>query len=1340
MTKTHSDHIRLRSALLKSALRSFVFSLLLFLLVNPPVSAFRTPYFSKLSVEDGLSQSTVFSVCQDSLGMMWFGTMDGLSRYDGYDFKLWRRTPGDSTSISSDIVRHVFVDGRGRLWAGTSEGLSLYRRATDSFNNWYVGDVSSIAPADDGQLFVVAGGKLSLFNPETGLWSDCGLGGGVVPQTLCRDGAVLWISSTDGALFRCDPSSGEIRKVPELQSSAKINAIFPYGECLWVSTEGAGLWRLEMSGRNCIGATNFTQKDGLPSNFVRSLQVDESGCLWIGTYGGLCILEDGVFNNVYSDAFKEGSLSQNSVRSICRDNQGGMWLGTYYGGVNYYHPLRNHFRSIRRMSSGNSLNDNVVNCITEDASGRLWIGTNTGGVNCWDTERGTFRTWAIASGFAETPESNDVKAMWVDDRAGRIWVGAHAGGLSYISLTDGSVRKITSGDYRSPMNVYSIIPGDGNLLWIGLLEGLRVYDRKSGKLSFPKIAGGKLTDAPHSARALLRDSSGLLWVGGEDGLSVYHCEGAEISPESRIAVPKALYVQDLHEIPGKSLWAATRNGLWCLDEAKGEWTRYSEQDGLPTNVINGVESDDYGMIWLSTDRGVCRFNPFSKTFCNFTVEDGLPGNQFNPGSSLRRRSGDILFGGIDGMTSFSPEELSDNPYSPSPTITDFRLSGAYSSERIFPENEEIRLSHDKNSFSISFSVPNYLSGHHNSFAYILEGYDSGWTETSENRTASWSNLPHGHYVFRLKAANNGGKWCEKPVELRIYIRPVWYMTGVARLVFALVVLLSLAAVYLRIVKRKDRQKKEELEIQQQAHQEELQQMKTRFFINVSHEMRTPLMLIINPLEEMIARCNDLWMRRRLKYLDSNARRLLHLVNQLLDYRRAELGVFRLSVRPEPVMKIVKENWAYFEEVARKKKLKYRLESSIGDATALVDAQYLELILNNLLSNAFKYTETGSVTLYASLTPEEFMLRISDTGIGIPKDKQEQIFERFYQVERDNIGSGIGLSLVRRLVQLHHGNIELVSELGQGSTFTITIPQKLSAYTEQELGGSSRGLSADVKERFMLEADEGAFADSGSEAVGVPEEAGGSLLIAEDNEEIAAYLRESLSDSFDIHLAKDGEQALAAIGESLPDLVITDLNMPVMDGVKLCSRLKQNVETADIPVIMISSSTDAKDQLAAFKAGADDFMSKPFPLSILQVKIRNMLRTRSRVIDKVSRSSEPDAARLGLSAYDEELLTKAASIVEKNMDNADFSTEDFAAQMGMSRSNLHLKLKALTGESALDFIRRIRFKEACRLLKDGRYSISVISDLVGFNSPSYFATCFKRYMGCLPTEWGRKGGK
>ena len=523
-----------------------------------------------------------------------------------------------------------------------------------------MGDVSSIAPADDGQLFVVAGGKLSLFNPETGLWSDCGLGGGVVPQTLCRDGAMLWISSTDGALFRCDPSSGEIRKVPELQSSAKINAIFPYGECLWVSTEGAGLWRLEMSGRNCIGATNFTQKDGLPSNFVRSLQVDEGGCLWIGTYGGLCILEDGVFNNVYSDAFKEGSLSQNSVRSICRDNQGGMWLGTYYGGVNYYHPLRNHFRSIRRMSSGNSLNDNVVNCITEDASGRLWIGTNTGGVNCWDTERGTFRTWAIASGFAETPESNDVKAMWVDDRAGRIWVGAHAGGLSYISLTDGSVRKITSGDYRSPMNVYSIIPGDGNLLWIGLLEGLRVYDRKSGKLSFPKIAGGKLTDAPHSARALLRDSKGLLWVGGEDGLSVYRCEGAEISPESRITVPMALYVQDLHEISGKSLWAATRNGLWCLDEAKGEWTRYSEQDGLPTNVINGVESDDYGMIWLSTDRGVCRFNPFSKTFCNFTVEDGLPGNQFNPGSSLRRRSGDILFGGIDGMTSFSPEELSDN--------------------------------------------------------------------------------------------------------------------------------------------------------------------------------------------------------------------------------------------------------------------------------------------------------------------------------------------------------------------------------------------------------------------------------------------------------------------------------------------------------------------------------------------------------------------------------------------------------------------------------------------------------------------------------------------------------
>lgn len=358
-------------------------------------SGFRTPCFSRLSVEDGLSQNTVFTICQDSCGMMWFGTMDGLSRYDGYEFRVWRNSAGDTTSLSSDIVKQLYAGADGRVWAGTGKGLSLYRPESGSFRNWNVGEVSGIAPADDGKLYVAAGGRFRIFDFAKDEWRDGGLGGGVVPSVLCRDGDCLWIGSRDAGLFRMDISGGDIRRVPEFTSRALVTAVLRSGRNLWVATEGDGLWRLEIDGKSCVRAERTGQKEGLPSNFVRSLSEDGEGRLWAGTYGGLCIFDGKTLLTVRGDAFREDALSQNSVRSICRDSQGGMWLGTYYGGVNWWHPLKNRFETLRREPSARSLNDNVVNCISEDSSGRLWIGTNTGGVNCWNPASGTFRYWSV---------------------------------------------------------------------------------------------------------------------------------------------------------------------------------------------------------------------------------------------------------------------------------------------------------------------------------------------------------------------------------------------------------------------------------------------------------------------------------------------------------------------------------------------------------------------------------------------------------------------------------------------------------------------------------------------------------------------------------------------------------------------------------------------------------------------------------------------------------------------------------------------------------------------------------------------------------------------------------
>ena len=456
---------------------------------------------------------------------------------------------------------------------------------------------------------------------------------------------------------------------------------------------------------------------------------------------------------------------------------------------------------------------------------------------------------------------------------------------------------------------------------------------------------------------------------------------------------------------------------------------------------------------------------------------------------------------------------------------------------------------------------------------------------------------------------------------------------------------------------------------------------------------------------------------------------MHLINQLMDYRRAELGVFKLRIRPEDAHKIIKENWGYYERLAQNKKIQYSLLSELEGKTMLIDGQYLELILNNLLSNAFKYTDAGSITVKATQSNDELCIEISDTGKGIPEDEQGRIFERFYQVDSEHIGSGIGLSLVQKLISLHHGRISLNSTPGEGSTFTVCLPLSLSAYSPEELGNEDDTHNLNSLDHYVIETD----SQENIEYDNLQNKRG-KVLIAEDNEDIRTYLNTSLSGIFDITLARNGEEALVLMKESIPDIVITDMMMPVMDGLKLCAAIKQNINTSHIPVIMLSAKTDSKDQMDALKTGADDYITKPFSLSVLIAKIQNILRTYHRVQDKATKSMEIAPEKISFNALDEALLKKAISVVERNIDNCNFSTEEFAEEMNMSRSNLHLKLKALTGESALDFIRKIRFKEACRLLKDGRYSISEISDMVGFNTPSYFATCFKKYMGCLPTEY------
>lgn len=1312
--------------------------------------------FYHLGQEDGLSHSTVFSINQDRKGYMWFATSDGLNKFNGYNFTVYRHAYGDSTSIASNTSRCIMVDGSGRIWVGTSEGLSLYDSDKERFVNYYISRkgkhvaVVNIVQMQRGKLLLGTPEGVFVFDIAQRQFLD-----DVLPQAMqelknaamVRQADRIYIGASRG-LYEYAPHDKMFRQLAVLESSENVQTVFCQEmDRIWVATEGGGLFLYNKISKK-LKNYYLGDESGLRSNFVRSLALDPDDQLWVGTYSGLYIFREntGQFDLLSEQSESEGDLSQNSVRCIFKDAQGGMWLGTYWGGVNYYHPLCNRFRHIKHIPFVNSLSDNVVSCIAEDVDGNLWIGTSGGGLNFYDRKNNHFQVYSPEVGVKGI-SFKDIKCIYIDEAHDKLYVGAHAGGMMILDRKTGRREYLNMKNKGLPTNnIYSILPDGNGGLWIAALEYLLHYDIT--QKSFSVVEKGGTGEGTLRRRLLFRDSNNTLWMGGERGVTAYRSNGKALEKKSMEGVPVLLnqsFISCFYESASGKLWIGTNNGLFGVKNK--EYFHYTTNDGLSSNVIYGIMEDVFGRLWISTNQGLSCMDSKSGSFRNFTMQDGLQSNQFNAGSFCRTTSGEMLVGGVNGITSFIPETLVDNPYAPQPIIDRLQVfnkeilpdDGTGILSESIEKTESITLDASQNSFSLSFVVPNYIARTHNTFSYKLDGYDKDWFELEDSRTVSYANLPAGVYVFYVKAANNDGKWNEEPASLRIEILPVWYRTWWATTLLVVVLVFLATGAFRFFWSRKSMQAAILMERKDREKMEEVNQMKIRFYVNISHELRTPLTLITAPLQDLLDHVSNYWEREKLTYIQRNTNRLLHLVNQLMDYRRAELGIFKLQLTRSNAYKRVLNCFLNYEHWVKKKDIDYNIYTELQDKDFLFDANYLDLILNNLLSNAVKYTEAGeSITVKLYEEGEYLVLQVSDTGVGIPKDKQKKIFERFYQVDSDHPGSGIGLSLIQRLVELHHGRIDLKSEVGKGSTFTVYIPQNESAYTLEELQSNTGNSTEQVA--YSTNANDayvGETMDTDLSADAEDSEKKITILVVEDNEELRNYLVSGLRDLFNVTVAGNGQEALELLKDKEVDLVVTDVMMPVMDGIKLCRQLKQNLRTCHIPVFMLSAKTDVKYQLEGLKVGADDYLPKPFSMSVLRTKIQNTLRTRSRAFERYSNSTEVEPEKIAMNSMDEELLRKAIEVVERNMDNVEFSTEQFASEMNMSRSNLHLKLKAITGKSAIEFIHKIRFNRACQLLKEGKYSIAEISYMVGYNTPSYFAARFKKYMGCLPTEYIKK---
>lgn len=1320
--------------------------------------------FSYISINEGLSQSTVFSIDQDKRGNMWFATYDGVNKYDGYAFTVYQHNEDDPNSIANDISRIVKTDSQGRVWIGTRDGLSRYDEEKDIFQNFFyekngkhlqVNGIEEISPE---QLLISTPEGLIMFDIKESKFIDDSFSTAMhktIASTLYRQDDQIYIGTSTDGLYTYSITQKTFEKVIPILGTKQIQAILQQSPTrIWVATEGAGLFLINPKTKEIKNYLHSpSNPKSISSNYIRSLAMDSQNRLWIGTFNDLNIYHEGTdsFASYSSNPVENGSLSQRSVRSIFMDSQGGMWLGTYFGGLNYYHPIRNRFKNIRNIPYKNSLSDNVVSCIVEDKDKNLWIGTNDGGLNLYNPITQRFTSYTLQEDeSARGIGSNNIKAVYVDEKKSLVYIGTHAGGLSILHRNSGQVENFNQRNSQLVNeNVYAILPdGEGNL-WLGTLSALVRFNPEQRSFTTIEKEKDGTPVVSKQITTLFRDSHKRLWIGGEEGLSVFKQEGLDIQKASILPVSNVtkLFTNCIYEASNGVIWVGTREGFYCFNEKDKQIKRYNTTNGLPNNVVYGILEDSFGRLWLSTNRGISCFNPETEKFRNFTESDGLQSNQFNTASYCRTSVGQMYFGGINGITTFRPELLLDNPYTPPVVITKLQLfnkvvrpddeTGILTKN--INETKSITLKSWQTAFSIEFVVSNYISGQHNTFAYKLEGYDKEWYYLTDSRTVSYSNLPQGTYQFFVKAANSDGKWNPIPTALEIIVLPIWYKTWWALLIFFATFAGFITFVFRFFWMRKSMEAQLEIERRDKEHQEEINQMKMRFFINISHELRTPLTLILTPLQEIINKISDRWTRNQLEYIQRNANRLLHLVNQLMDYRRAELGVFELKAKKGNAHQLIQDNFLFYDKLARHKKITYTLHSELEDKEVLFDANYLELIVNNLLSNAFKYTESGqSITVTLKEENGWLLLQVSDTGIGIPINKQGKIFERFYQIESEHVGSGIGLSLVQRLIELHHGRIELDSEENKGSTFSVYLPQDLSVYKPSELASNDEQneeeqvYSTNSKAMYFIDTEK-----VENESVESGDKKRGTILIVEDNNEIRRYLSNGLADLFNTLEAGNGEEALEKLKDNEVDVIVTDVMMPVMDGIKLCKNVKQNIRTCHIPVIILSAKTDIKDQMEGLQMGADDYIPKPFSLAILTTKIQNMMRTRRRMLDKYAKSLEVEPEKITFNAMDEALLKRAMAIVEKNMDNIEFSTDEFAREMNMSRSNLHLKLKAITGESTIDFIRKIRFNEAAKLLKDGRYTVAEVSTMVGFNTPSYFATSFKKYFGCLPTEYIKK---
>lgn len=1363
--------------------------------------------FENFSTEDGLSSSTCLEIFQDSEGFLWLGTIDGLNKYDGYHFTTYRPLLDSPHSISNNRIHAIVEDKQSHLWIGTSNGLNLYIRKLDRFqridllqdrekeaqyqevindiyfdqatNNLWVATKNGVFRAIlDGSL---SGGNYQpTFSHYTTEESDNrSIDNNDITSITADSKGNIWFLSRGDYLNRYNTATDDFERVlVEQKSVSKLDQLpksilIDNEDNFWIGNNLSSLtvWKQSI---NSFQQLQLVKAD-IP---IFDIYQDSNGIIWVATDGfGLYLLNDegAIIQHIQNSSKNPFSLPNNQPSKILEDKDGIFWFASYNKGVSKFAistSLFGHY--IYNPEEANSKGSAIAQSVMEDHRGNIWVGTDGNGLLLFDDKTSAYKPFTSNSESFSSLSSDKILYLFEGDD-GHIWVCTWDGGLNKfdpIKETFEQFRTDPNNPYSIGQNtVWHAVEDDKNRIWLGTqTAGLNLFDPKTERFYRFKNQSGK-------ANSLISDFVFFLYIDSQNRLLVGTALGLNIIDLQELDkfIPEQLSFKNIQEnkIQGNRInfitedskgfiWIGSDRGLHKMSSELELLKTYTTANGLPNNLIVGIVEDENGHLWITTKRGISKLDPASDTFKNFNTSDGVQGLEFQSKSIAKTKEGKILAGGINGFNYFDPEDIEQDLPELKPTITGLKLfnqtinpASTFNNRKILDaaisQTSEIELRYDENYITFDFLALNFQNPSRVQYAYRMLGLNEEIIEVGSNLSANYPSLSPGHYTFEIMASLDGNWKDSKATSLKLHVLPPPWRSWWAYVIYILC-LSGIAWLGLRYYTRMVREEKER----------ELDHMKLEFFINISHEFRTPLTLILNPVEKILTSYNDSQVvKSSTEVIQKSVHRLLNLVNQLLDFRKLDLGKTRIEIVEGDIVKFCKETFSQFEGLMVKKGLDFSFVSNESSIISHFDPDKLEKIINNLLSNAIKYTDSGgSVTLMVNQLQKSrsasiirlnksledmVEIRVKDTGIGFKKAQLKDVFNRFFHVDKNIAGTGIGLNYTRSLVEMHNGEISVESTFKQGSCFIVKLPKKSkinesikienqSDILKDYAFGQNASTSAEYEFSIQNNVDQEDVETTLLSANSLNKEELPRVLIVEDNQELRTHLKNELSNAYRIREASNGAKGFELATKYFPDIIISDVMMPVMDGFELCSQIKDNLETCNIPVILLTARFLDEDKIKGYKTGADEYLPKPFSIHILRARIQNLLAQKRRLREKFAAiGGIIPATDLTSNSSDQAFLDKATQFVIDNI-SEDFALDELISHLATSRSQLYRKINALTGNNPSHFIRTIRLKYASQLLLGQQYSIKEIAFMTGFNSRAYFSKTFRELFDKTPKQF------